>query len=113
MSFHISFTVGDKYSALRKLQDAHAPASVKAVIEKALDHLRERVPLTLQGGMSAGTVATNGQDAAKARAAESLPDSSPLMDQPCGVAVEAWGHIDVTGFGESRIERFIVKPIFE
>jgi len=101
MSFSFQFSAADKYDALRKLHDAHAPAAVKAVIEMALQGLPH---------VSSPQTSTSASTTAGARG-QGSGSASARPPELRGVFVEAWGHIDETGVGESKVERLAVKPL--
>lgn len=100
MSFTISFTARDVHSARRKLNDASAPIAVKAVIELALARIPPPRPIVPQPPSTRDTCSTAGV------AGSRLPEF-------VGILVEAYGHFDETGQGASKIERFLVQPLFD
>ena len=85
MSFHLSFSAKTVQGARQKLHDSHAPITVKALIEKALDGITP----SIASGSGSGTV-----------------------QQLHGILVETFGHIGETG-GTSEIEKFVVRPLYE
>ena len=78
MSFSVSFSACSIQSARRKLDQAHAPASVKVLIEKALDAMPLHVQATVAQETNVKTIT--------AKASEPAPVFF-------GVLVEASGHI--------------------
>jgi hypothetical protein len=100
MSFSIAFTARSVSSAKSKLQEAYAPATVKALIEKALDAL----PPAAIPPVHQASQATNHSGQAEAK----------RKPEFVGVLVECWGHIGDPGdHGKSYIDRFVVQPLFD
>jgi hypothetical protein len=104
MSFCITFTARTIHSARQKLHEAYAPACVKALIEKALDAIREPSPA------NCATAEARQETAKQGAAISTAPRRQPEF---CGVLVEAWGHIDDTGIDKSWIDCFVVQPLFD
>jgi len=103
MSFNFSFSARTAYEARSKLHDQHAPAAVKALIEKALD----AIPASPSETDSAQSERSGGLVGA---ISASSPAPKPSL---IGVFVEVWGHIaDAGSKGTSEIPRFIVKPLY-
>jgi hypothetical protein len=110
MSFHISFAARTVYEARSKLQLHHAPAAVKALIEKALDAIPapKPEPPSLQASTGAGARA----DVHYVEAGRTVAPQGRNEPAHFGVFVEVWGHIaDAGDGGTSEMQRFVVKPL--
>jgi hypothetical protein len=109
MSFHISFAARTVYEARSKLQLHHAPAAVKALIEKALDAIPAPKPEPPSGQASTGVgEAREGRGVGTGTMAR----QGPAEPAHFGVFVEVWGHIaDAGDGGTSEMQRFVVKPL--
>jgi hypothetical protein len=95
MSFGFTFCAKSRYDAHAKLRDAYAPLSIKVAIEGLINAL----PWPKQAPKQYGSV--NADEAQKA---------SPAL---IGVFVEASGHFEDDGSGQSWISTFKVLPLFE
>jgi hypothetical protein len=109
MSFGIHFTAGSLVSAKHKLNEAHAPHAVKALIERALETLQPPAPPRVEAAVFA-----RDEEAPAGVTRVSLRSARPHL---IGVLVECYGHMAEPGTpveaGKSWIDKFVVQPIFE
>jgi hypothetical protein len=111
MSFSINFTARTRYEAQAKLSACHAPAAVKALIEKALDAMPAPRPQNLAAAGGASMQAGETRDVRVGGAGVSR-QAGATEPEIFGVVVECWGHIAEAGDScRSNIERFIVWPL--
>jgi hypothetical protein len=104
MSFSVSFFARTPDAARSKLQDAHAPAAVKALVE-----------LALAGIPSSAVPSTSGVgQASSSEGANRSSNASPSIRPPrlCGILVETHGHIDEGG-SRSNLSLFRVEPYYD
>ena len=110
MSFTISFFARDAYAARSKLQNAYAPAAVKALVELALAGIpADSVTPNSGAGVSGGTSAADG---AKSQANGPANATAIPRRRLCGIRVETSGHIDEHG-ERSWINSFRVEPCYD
>lgn len=108
MSYSFSFFARDVHAARRKLDEVHAPAGVKALVELALAGIGPR-PLQSAGATQAGS----SRDAAEKTLAETRANQpTPRVPQLAGIHVESHGHIDEYGQG-SGIGTLKVQPFYD
>jgi hypothetical protein len=123
MSFSLSFGAKSVQSARHKLNNeyAYVPASVKALIEKALDAIPLPVPEPLPS-LASGRDATGGESAVgRITYADKVAGSGQSVNakqhEPIlvGVLVECEGHIANPGdsWPHSQINKFLVRPFYE
>lgn len=109
MSFNVTFNARSHYDAHQKLQQAFAPASVKALIEKAIDAIpvptQPPPALELKAGAS-----ISGPMTIQSHSTEAPSSHGPKL---LAIQVESYGHIaDASSSLRSEIGRFVVQPIY-
>ena len=93
--------------ARAKLHLHHAPAAVKALIEKALDAIP--APKSELPSASGADAASGGERNYVATTRSLSSDKEPVH---FGVMVEVWGSIaDAGSGGLSEMQRFVVRPL--
>lgn len=105
MSFNVTFNARSHYDAHQKLQASYAPASVKALIEKAID----AIPVPPPEPNRARQVGAEQGDSRPMTQVEHLTGSAKLL----AIQVETYGHIaEANSSLRSEIGRFVVQPIY-
>src|SRR4029077_10754081 len=89
----VNFFARNVWDAQQKLQAAHAPGAVKALIEKALDGISEPQPTPSPGVSSSGVSIASSSSGSNDKAIAS-GTRAPVF---AGVLVETHGHIDESG----------------